>query len=253
MSTVVMVGESAVTTTGLLLAATSPPDRPVVFAECDPSGGDLAAWAELRDTPGWSTAVASGDRSWPGLRAHLQQMPSGLNVLVAPTLAGQAEVVVREASHRFGSMLRALSEVTVIADCGRMGVEPPLWTSVADVVLLVVHQTATSPGATVARVDRAREALGVLSTRGIRVATMVIGVRPYAPAQVADVLGSALFGVLPEDPAGAGLAAGAWTVGRGASRSALARAARPLAATVADMAAGSVVPLPREASDEVAG
>ena len=252
MSTIALVG-SGVTTTGLVLAAMSPSDRAVVFAECDPSGGDLAAWAELRETPGWSTAVASGDRSWRGLRSHLQQLPSGLNVLLAPTLAGQADVVVREAAHRFGSMLRSLSEVTVIADCGRMDAEPPVWTEAADLVLLVVRQAPSSAGATVARVDRAREALSVLATRRVRVATLLIGVRPYPPGQLAEVLGGDVFGVLPEDPVGAGLASGAWTVGRGAGRSTLARAARPLAAALANGVSGSVVALPQDAESDVAG
>ena len=150
----------------LLLAASMPAGQPVVFAECDPSGGDVAAWAELRETPGWSTAVAAGDRSWAGLRTHLQQMPSGLHVMVAPTLTAQAQVVVREAASRFGAMLGSMTDVTVIADCGRMGAEVPAWAAAADLVLLVVRQAATSPGATVARVDRAREALEVLRAGG---------------------------------------------------------------------------------------
>jgi hypothetical protein len=46
------------------------------------------------------------------------------------------------------------------------------------------------------------------------------------------VLGVELFGVLPEDAAGAGLVCGGWTVGKRAARSPLAKAAAPLGARV---------------------
>jgi hypothetical protein len=68
-------------------------------------------------------------------------------------------------------------------------------------------------------------------------------------------LRSDVFAVLPEDPAGAALAAGAWTVGRGAARSPLARAAAPVAERLVDALAGigSVVPLNRDTGSEAIG
>ena len=237
-------GTAASTTTSLLLAASMPVGQPVICAECDPSGGDLAAWAELRQTPGWATAVAAGDRSWNGLRTHLQQMPSGLSVLAAPSQTRVARTVVREAVGRFGALLGSMPDVLTVADCGRLGAEPPAWLEPASLLLMLVRQAPTSTGATVARVDRAAEAMDRLRPMNSRIGVVVIGARPYEPQQVIDVVGGELLGVLPEDPVGAGLAAGAWTVGRGASRSALARATRPLAATLAERLAGvgSVVP-----------
>lgn len=82
-----------------------------------------------------------------------------------------------------------------------------------------------------------------------RVGLVVVGSRPYDPRQLVDAIGGELFGVLPEDPIGAGLAAGAWTVGRGASRSPLARAARVLATTLVETlgVSGSVVAFGRRA------
>jgi len=223
------------TTCGLSLASSMPSGQPVLFAECDPSGGDLAAWADLRETPGWSTAVAGGDRSWTGLRAHFQEMPSGLSVLCAPTQARTARPVVRESAARFGSLLGSMSDVTTVADCGRVGSELPAWLAPASLVLLLVRQTPTSAGATVARVDRTAEVMDKLAASSERrVGLVVVGSHPYDPQQLVDAIGGELFGVLPEDPIGAGLAAGAWTVGRGASRSPLARAARELAATVVE-------------------
>jgi hypothetical protein len=238
-------GAAVSTTTGLVLAASVPAGQPVVFAECDPSGGDVAAWAELRETPGWATAVAAGDRSWNGLRTHLQQLPSGLSVLPAPTRGSVARTVVREAASRFGPLLRSMPDVVTFVDCGRVTGEVPVWAMSASLVLLTVRQAATSAGATAARVDRAGEALAVLRSASAPVGVVVIGARPYDPGELVEVIGGDLSGVLPEDPIGAGLAAGAWTVGRGASRSALARAARPVSAHLVDAVAGvgSVVPL----------
>ena len=178
----------------------------MVLAECDPSGGDVASWAQLRDSPGWSTAVASGDRSWDGLQTHLQQMPSGLNVLVAPTHTTQAQVVTREAAKRFGPLLRSMSDITVIADCGRMAGEVPSWALVADFVLLVVRQASSSEGATVAHGRPGRGVPGRAAGRstdgrggGDRCPSVL---RPpsWRAAVHADV-----FAVLPEDPAGAAL------------------------------------------------
>ena len=53
-------GTAASTTSGVVLAASVPAGQPVVFAECDPSGGDLAAWAELSRDAG----VVDGGRCW---------------------------------------------------------------------------------------------------------------------------------------------------------------------------------------------
>ncbi len=255
MSAVAIIGAPGtvgITTTSVLLSASVPPGHPVVLAECDPSGGDVASWAKLRDSPGWSTAVAAGDRSWDGLQTHLQEMPSGLNVLVAPTHTAQAQVVTKEAAKRFGPLLRSMPDLTVIADCGRMVGEIPPWALTADLVLLAVRQAASSEGATVARIDRTGECLATLRTARLPVGVVVIGARPYPPGELAAALQADVFAVLPEDPAGAALAAGAWTVGRGAARSPLARAARPVAARLVDAPGGvsSVVSLTRDSGSE---
>src|SRR4051794_6817440 len=104
-------GTSASTTSGVALTSAAPAGWQVLFAECDPSGGDLASWAELSDSPGWTTSVSVGDRSWPGLQAHLQELPSGLSVIVAPTRGRVARTVLRESSAWFGPLLASLSDV----------------------------------------------------------------------------------------------------------------------------------------------
>jgi hypothetical protein len=73
-----------------------------------------------------------------------------------------------------------------------------------------------------------------LSRLDARVGVVVVGARPYDPGEVAATVGSELFGVLAEDPIGASQVGGAWTVGRGAARSALLRSARPVAQAITD-------------------
>jgi hypothetical protein len=233
-------GTSVSTTSGLLVASSMPAGQPVIFAECDPSGGDLTGWARLYATPSWRSAVAAGDRSWSGLQSHLQQLPSGLSVMVSPSRAAEARIVVREAESRFAPMLAAMSDVAVVADCGRVVDAAPAWTRSAQFVVLLVRQAGTSAAATVARVDRAVETAGLLQQIDGRVGLVVVGARPYRPEQIAEMVDCDLVGVLPEDPAGAGLVAGAWTVGRGVSRSPLARAARPIAARIVEALAGGL-------------
>ncbi len=116
-------------------------------------------------------------------------------------------------------MLAAAPDVLAVADCGRVDTIAPAWVGVAQLSLLLVRQAPTA-GATVARVDRAIEVLEVLSAACPRVGVVLIGRAPYPPAEVEAALGMALFATLPEDPAGAALAGGGWTIGRGAGRSA---------------------------------
>lgn len=171
--------------------------------------------------------------------------------MCAPTQARVARTVVRESASRFGSLLGSMSDVVTVADCGRVQEESSPWLSAASVVLLLVRQAPTSSGATVARLDRAGATLARLTSRDVRVGVVVVGSRPYDSAELAAAMGGELFGVLPEDPLGAGLAAGAWTVGRGASRSALVKAARPLAEALVDVLAVSATVLPFGRSESV--
>lgn len=221
-------GSSGATTTSVALAAAAPAGSETLLAECDPSGGDLAAWAELADTPGWMTAAAGGDRSWEALCAHLQQLPSGLSVLFGPSKARVSRTVVRETAARFGPLLASLDVVT-FADCGRLDDGSP-WLAPAALTLVLVRQGAAP--ATVARVDRAGELVARLQGSNGRVGVLVIGRRPYDPSDVAEAIGAELFGTLADDAIGAGQIAGAWTIGRGAGRSALLRSARPVAEAI---------------------
>ena len=95
-------------------------------------------------------------------------------------------------------------------------------------MVLLVRQAPASAAATVARVDRAGEAMDRLSRLNARVGVVVVVGRPYDPGEVATTIGGELFGVLAEDPIGAesgrrGLDGRPWS-----GRSALLRSARRL-------------------------
>ena len=160
---------------------------------------------------------------------QLQELPSALSVMLAPSSPSRAATVITEAADRFAPMVSALDDVVAFADCGRT-TERSGWIDAADLVVVLVRQAA-SAGATVTRIDRTVELARSLSPRN-HVGVVVIGERPYAPVDIAATVGLALLGVLPDDGPGAALAAGAWTIGKGANRTPLARSARQLSATI---------------------
>jgi hypothetical protein len=227
-------GSAASTTTAVVLAAMFPAGYPTLLAECDPSGGDVAAWAQLPTSPGWSTAVSGADRSWAAIDDNVQQLPSGLRVMTAPARASQAHTAVGEAARGFAGLMAAAPDVVAVADCGRVDLDAPLWATSAQLTLLLVRQSVASAPATVPRVDRTIEALGVLRRVCRQVGVVLIGGAPYRSSEVAGALGAELFGVLPEDASGAALVAGGWTVGKRASRTPLAKAASSLGERVVE-------------------
>ncbi len=231
-------GTSASTTTSLLLAAVLPRLHPSFMMECDPSGGDVAAWAQLPAAPGWSTAVSGGDRNWSAIIDHSQELPSGLRVMTTPARPSQARAAVIEAASGFSGLLAAMPDAVAVADCGRVELDAPIWARGSQLTLLLMRQATVSAQATVARVDRTIEALEVLRGSCRQVGVVLIGGSPYPASEVSKALGVELFGVLPEDAVGAGLVCGAWTVGRRAARSPLAKAAVPLGERVVEAVYG---------------
>ena len=222
-------GSTGCTTTCLALAAaTSAELRPMVV-ELDCSGGDVAAWAELGEQPGWSTAVASGDRSLAGLVPHVQRLPSDVLTVVAPSRPTEATVVVREASARFVPLLAGLSDSVVFADCGRVANDVPHSATQAAVTVVIVRQHLLSAAVTVGRIDKATALVARLRDQGVAVVAVVVGDGPYRPAEIAAHLGADLVGVLPHDPTGA------TAVIKPPARTALARAAGPVAAALVSL------------------
>jgi hypothetical protein len=227
-------GTTGSTTTALLLAAMVPAGHTALMAECDPSGGDVAAWASLPTEPGWATAISGSDRTLAAVKAHAQVLPSvGLRLMTSPSRAFDARPVVAEAARGFVDLLVSWPDVLTVADCGRVSTEPSPWLTRS---ALVRQGTAH---ATAARVDRCGEMLEYLRPLCRQIGVVLVGTAPYPAHDIERALGVPLVGHLPEDQAGAELVAGAWTVGRrSASRSALARGAAELAERVFEVLYG---------------
>jgi MinD-like ATPase involved in chromosome partitioning or flagellar assembly len=180
-------GAPGTTTTALALGAVWP--RPVLLADCDPAGGDVA----LR-MPGESGEPLDRDRGLLSLAAlsrrgltgaqvleHLQRIQGGLDVLAGVRSPEQATA----SAHLWaslGSALDAMEDVDVLADCGRVDGEVS-----ASVVLPILRASrlvvlVTRPET--AGVFHARERIGALSValRSRAVDGVPLGVLVVAPS-----------------------------------------------------------------------
>jgi hypothetical protein len=228
-------GSPGVTTTALLLAAVWP--RPAVFAECDPSGGDVvfrlrtedgSPLAGDRGVVSLATALR-GAASSPVVADHVQVVDGGLPVLVG--VASPAHATALAGSWRgLADALAGWSDGDVFADCGRLSGEPATRELLRCSARVLVLCRATAAG--VAHTRAALEQLHA-GRDGAPVSVLVIG-DGDAPGQV----GAALRGLGELDVIGpvaldvdAALAlAGRWT--RRLDRSALAVSARLVARTI---------------------
>src|SRR5487761_1243310 len=254
-------GAPGVTTTSVALGAVWP--RPVLLAECDPSGGDLlsrhpaADGGRLDPRRGLlSLAVAARRGLQPGqVWEHAQKLHGGLDVLVGVAAAEQG-AGLELLWGPVGRLLAALPQADVIADCGRLGVDGPVYDLLAQdssIVLLA--------GATLAEVGRLRERAASLTSalqkRGrARVTIDVVIVADYKAFKrvIADV-GQALLqsgaparviGGIAYEPKSAEQLRGEWS-GR-LDKSMFIRTARAIAADLAAslpvLSAGNGQPVP---------
>ncbi|MDT0166784.1 hypothetical protein Q9R32_14615 [Actinotalea sp. AC32] len=139
-------GAPGVTTTARVLAAVWP--RPVVLADCDLAGGDLALLGRTPDggvldpDTGLLSLAAEARRGVPvaDLDDHLQQVEGGLDVLCG--VAGPEQVTgIGPVMPAVATALARQPGRDVVVDCGRVApgsaVVPVL--AAADVVLFVVR------------------------------------------------------------------------------------------------------------------
>src|SRR6266516_6822320 len=176
-------GAPGVTTASVVLAAVWP--RPVLLAECDPAGGDLAYRFPAADggrlDPGrglLSLAVAARR----GLRPeqvweHTQTLRGGLAVLAGVSTAEQG-AGLDPLWGPAGAVLAQLPQGDVIADCGRVGVDGPphdLLAQAAAIVLLTrddlgevvrLRERVPALAAALDRRDRMSTTIGVVVIAG---------------------------------------------------------------------------------------
>ena len=223
---------AAVTTSVLALCRTWPDERAILLAEVDPSGGMLAAMIGLRPEPGLQSLAADARRGLGAgaLDEHAQALSERVGVLLAPPAADQ----VRAALAMIGDLPTLVrgAKSDVVCDCGRLDRGSPVLSlfGAADIALLVVRAELADLDVLAAAMehgslDRAR--------LGDRLGLLLISSGPYGAAEVVEAVGIPVVGTLPYDTTGA-RALVTDAPRPFALRSALPRAARTLAASLAE-------------------
>jgi hypothetical protein len=206
-------GAPGVTTAALALTAVWP--RPVLLAECDPSGGDLvyrfqaADGGHLDPRRGVLSLAIAGRRGMPPQQAweHVQKMHGGIGLLAGVTNAEQG-AGLNSLWGSVGRLLASLPQVDVIADCGRLGVQGPVY-DLLDEASLVVLVTKAGVADVIRLRDRVAALAGVADgrRRGTRVGVLVVAEQRRLSSALGEVqhvlnqgnLLAAVIGGLPED------------------------------------------------------
>jgi hypothetical protein len=239
-------GAPGVTTAAVALAAVWP--RPVLLAECDPSGGDVlyrlpgADGNRLEPRRGvLSLAVAARKGMQPRqVWEHAQKLRGGLDVLVGVGSAEQG-AGLDLLWGQLGGVLARVPQADVIADCGRLGVDGPVYDLLAWASSIVLLSRATLEEVVRLR-DRAGAVVSAVAKRGRSSPRIdVVAVTPYkkfttATAEVEHALrqGRAparVLGAIAHEPKSAEQLRGEWT-GR-LDKSMFIRTTRAIAADLA--------------------
>ena len=219
-----------VSTLALALDAVWPAELPVVVAECDAAGSDIAPRFGLNPNLGVVSLAPSARRGLTGedLAAALQLVLEGVEVLVGPATAEQGQAMATV----WGPMaaaLTALGTVDVIADCGRVGPGSSASRICPHADVTVVMTRPTPEG--VAHADAAISALQV----GAAYLGVVVRGPRSAVSEVEEALRVPVLGAIPEDHRAAAILWGEPGGRRYLERSPLIRAARELADVIAEL------------------
>lgn len=218
-------GSPGVTTLALALGCLWP--RPVLVAELDPAGGDLAARLGLEPEPGTSTLAAAARHrlDLETLLAHCQPLTPGLGVLMAPPGAGEAGHVASILAPALVERLGAFDGIDVLVDCGRVTAESAVTELCrrADAAALVSRPDISS-------LTHAGSALSLLQP--CAAGLVLVGTGPYPPTEVAEALEVDVLGVVASDTPGAELVGRAGSSTKAARRSLLLRSVAHLADTL---------------------
>jgi hypothetical protein len=260
MLTVVTSGKAApgVTTSTWALALTWP--RPVLAADCDPAGGDMAPGllaGQVSTEHGLLSWSTSARRGIPAIAAatmfaqHVVALPEHQDTWFLPgfTNATQGFSFAEDTWERLALAFERTRSATgrdALVDAGRLVGDRGNWPVLraADQVLLAVRPSVRSVHAAQDAATKLRYELGDLQ----KVSALVIGSGPYPASEVAGSLQMALGGTLPEDRAAAAMLSdgGNGSVTRAIQRAPLFKAAAGLARRLmaaceptADYAAGA--------------
>jgi MinD-like ATPase involved in chromosome partitioning or flagellar assembly len=231
-------GAPGVTTLACLVGATWPEGRKVMVAECDPSGGDLAARFQLSSREGWPALLTAARRSGTNIdiASHLQQLPGGLDVLVATR--GLDALDASRSMDALLSHCRSSSDNTwdVLIDLGRLAPDDrasAVWLEHSDMVVVCSRSDAAS-------VVHIRERATLLLERyPDRVRLAIVGSGDHSISEIQKFTGVPVLAVVPFDSASATAAAGEPQSRRRLRRSLLATTAARIAAALVGGSAGA--------------
>ena len=222
-------GAPGVTTLACLVGASWPEGRKVMVAECDQSGGDLAARFQLSSREGWPAFLAAARRSGTDvdIESHLQQLPGGLDVLVATR-----GLDALDASRSMNALLSnsgSSSQGTwdVLIDLGRLAPDDrasAVWLEHSDMVVVCSRSDAAS-------VVHIRERASLLLERyPDRIGLAMVGSGDHSVSEIEQFTGIPVLAAVPFDSASAAVATGERQSRRRLRRSLLATTAARMAA-----------------------
>ncbi|HKH05366.1 MAG TPA: hypothetical protein VKA65_09405 [Acidimicrobiales bacterium] len=190
-------GSPGVTTAAAALAAAATLRGETVLVELDPAGGDVQAYTGVVDDPGVVRAAGALRREVSGtaIGTNLTEAPPSVPALLAPTAGLMAASVIGSVVDRWRPALHELGG-TVVVDAGRWEASQPTArrVSVGDVLALVCRPS-------VASVEHARHVVNRLREVARQpIVALVVGLKPYAPAEVAAQLEIPLGGAIAWDP-----------------------------------------------------
>lgn len=196
-------GSPGVTTTALALALTWP--RPVVVAECDPSGGDVLA--------GLFAGHVKAPRGLLGVAFEAGRGPAAIAAELGSQLVPLDDTTSRKFLAGISDPRQALGlspvwpgiasalaglDADVIADCGRFdagGSQPLSVLAAASAVLMVMRPTLRQVARARPRIDMAAQALGGRDKLGL----LLIGDRGLRPVDISRTLDARVTASLPDD------------------------------------------------------
>jgi hypothetical protein len=232
-----------VTTLSCVLGAVWPLDRALVLAERDPAGGDLAGRFGLSTRIGMTSLILTQrqgierQRGGGGLgyQAHVQRLPGGMEVLVAPIGADSAMALDHEIATADSDGIPA--DCDLIADCGRLlpgagGQERTI--RLSDRVVLVVRPDLAGLSHARWAAERIRDLAPSVAVTGV-----VVGSGDFPSSAIVDALGIDVLEHVPFDARGARIACGAPGTAREFVRSALVASARRMVTHLFDPPAAS--------------
>jgi hypothetical protein len=189
-------GAPGATTLALVAAGSWP--RPVVLVEADPAGGVIAVRYQLGRSPGLAElAAAARNHAAPdAIWNTAQSLPGGLPVVAAPESGDIVSGILTDVASALGTWCRQLDQPDVLVDCGRLTTSSPAIALVAaaDAVAVTTRPTAEDLYPTAHRARALR-----LQVPHASVGLVLVGERPYGPAEVAAQLGVEVLGVVADD------------------------------------------------------